>query len=155
MLKIRLLFLAIFIFVKAFSQKPENAIIGEWITSKKDGIITMYPVKSKNSEVRIYGKLSWISEPKDENGQQKKDIENPNVELRDRTILGLNIIQDLKWEGNNDEWAWEDGRAYDPESGNTYSFKAFIDPDKPDILNCRGYIGFSLIGRSEIWTRKK
>ncbi|MEQ8360775.1 MAG: DUF2147 domain-containing protein [Cytophagales bacterium] len=139
-----------------FGQSIENKIVGEWLTTDKDAIVKMYYGNKKGqSEDKIYGQLIWLEEPNNEDGSPKKDKENPKENLRKRTILGLTIIKDLEWDGDEDEWLWEDGSAYDPESGNTYSFKAYIDPDEPDILNCRGYLGFSLLGRTEVWTRKK
>lgn len=150
------LFLLISFFNLTHAQTIKNKVIGDWLTSNKDGIVTMYYGKEKGQDPnKIYGKLTWIDEPNNEDGTPKKDKENPEEELRNRTILGLTIIKDLEWVGDEDEWLWEDGSAYDPETGNTYSFKAFIDPSNPDVLNCRGYLGFSLLGRTEVWTRKK
>lgn len=140
----------------ASSIAQEKKIIGEWITTNKDAIITMYYGNERGEDPdKIYGKISWMEDPNDENGKPLLDIENPEESLRGRTLLGLTIIKNLEWEGDSDEWEWEDGSAYDPESGNTYSFKASMDPLRPDILNCRGYLGFSLLGRTETWTRKK
>jgi uncharacterized protein (DUF2147 family) len=152
-----LLFLSvILIHQSSLAQSPNEYIIGDWLTSKKDGVITMYYGKLEGEDPeKIYGKLSWIDEPYNVDGSPKKDLENPNESFRNRNIQGLIVISDLEWEGDNEEWTWEEGSAYDPESGNTYSFKASINPDKPNTLNCRGYIGFSLLGRTEVWTRKK
>ena len=46
---------------------------------------------------------------------------------------------------------WENGTIYDPKSGNTYS--CTMELDGPDKLKVRGYIGISLIGRTDVWTR--
>jgi uncharacterized protein (DUF2147 family) len=46
---------------------------------------------------------------------------------------------------------WSGGSLYDPESGNTYSGNIIMKPD--GALTLRGYIGISLFGRSEDWTR--
>jgi uncharacterized protein (DUF2147 family) len=46
---------------------------------------------------------------------------------------------------------WRDGSLYDPESGNTYSGKLSLNPD--GTLSLRGYLGISLLGRTEHWTR--
>ncbi len=46
---------------------------------------------------------------------------------------------------------WEGGKIYDPESGKTYKCKlTLIDPNR---LEVRGFIGFSLLGRTEVWTK--
>ena len=46
---------------------------------------------------------------------------------------------------------WSGGSLYDPESGNTYGGRITLNPD--GTLSLRGYIGISLFGRSETWTR--
>ena len=46
---------------------------------------------------------------------------------------------------------WVDGRIYDPNSGNTY--KGTIQQVDANTLKLRGYIGISLFGRTEKWTR--
>lgn len=148
------LMICLFLF-GATSYAQKNKILGEWYTSDGEAIIQMYYGKAKGENPRkIYGKLSWMKEPNEPDGTPIRDTENPDESLRNQTLLGLTIIKELEWEEDDDEWLWEDGSAYDPESGNTYSFKAFIDPEKPNVLNCRGYLGFSLIGRTEVWTRK-
>jgi uncharacterized protein (DUF2147 family) len=45
-----------------------------------------------------------------------------------------------------------DGKIYDPTSGQTYSCKAWIENGK---LNLRGFIGFSLLGKTASWRRLK
>ena len=44
------------------------------------------------------------------------------------------------------------GDIYDPESGKTYS-SFFIHLKDKNTLKVRGYVGISLLGRTEIWTR--
>ena len=46
---------------------------------------------------------------------------------------------------------WKEGTIYDPESGKTYSCKLTLE--SPKRLKVRGFIGFSFIGRTQIWTR--
>jgi uncharacterized protein (DUF2147 family) len=58
------------------------------------------------------------------------------------------LLRDFRYDGDN---VWTDGTIYDPESGNDYSCK--ITMEKPTHLQVRGYIGISLFGRTEVWTR--
>jgi uncharacterized protein (DUF2147 family) len=51
----------------------------------------------------------------------------------------------------NGEKMWAGGKIYDPENGKTYSCKMVLDGEQ--YLKVRGYIGISLLGRTEIWTR--
>jgi uncharacterized protein (DUF2147 family) len=47
---------------------------------------------------------------------------------------------------------WNDGKIYDPKTGKTYSCKMTLSGNKKS-LDVRGFIGFSLIGRTSVWTR--
>ena len=82
-------------------------------------------------------------------GKQKVDRENPDPSLRARPIQNLVILWGFKYSGDN---VWEDGRIYDPKEGKTYKCKMTLDGDR---LKIRGFIGVSLIGRTNVWTRVK
>jgi uncharacterized protein (DUF2147 family) len=75
------------------------------------------------------------------------DSENPEKALRTRPICGLEIGRSFHLTGPDQA---QGGKLYDPESGNTYSGSMISDGD---ILKLRGYIGLSLFGRTETWTR--
>jgi uncharacterized protein (DUF2147 family) len=75
------------------------------------------------------------------------DSENPNKALRKRPICGLEIGRNFHLTGPDHA---EGGKLYDPESGNTYSGSMTSDGD---TLELRGYVGISLFGRTETWTR--
>lgn len=140
--KILLLFVCL-LSLSSFHNTQENDIIGEWLTQKKDGKINIYKKGDK-----YYGNISWLKEPNEKDGTPKKDTKNPNKSLRDQTILGLELLRNFKYVGNN---IWEDGKIYDPESGSDYSCVMTLK-DK-NTLEVRGYIGFSWIGRTEVWTK--
>jgi len=127
----------------AYSQNPD-AILGTWLTAKKDAKIEITKHKDK-----FYGKSVWLKEP-NENGKPKVDKENPNEKLRSRSIIGLLILKDFVHVGNNQ---WKDGEIYDPNNGKTYSCKMKLA--NSNQLDIRGYIGISLFGRTETWTRAK
>ncbi len=59
----------------------------------------------------------------------------------------MNILTGLS--KNGDEW--NGGKILDPENGKTY--KCYITLEDKNKLKLRGYIGFSLIGRTEYWYR--
>jgi uncharacterized protein (DUF2147 family) len=50
------------------------------------------------------------------------------------------------------EGVWEGGKIYDPKKGSTYS--CTIRMKDVNTLEVRGYIGISLIGRTDVWTRQ-
>jgi uncharacterized protein (DUF2147 family) len=68
--------------------------------------------------------------------------------LRNREVKGLNLFSNFTWSDNQ----YIDGKIYDPEGGSTYSCKMWLSEDK-QTLNVRGYIGISIIGRTEKFTR--
>lgn len=137
------LFVATIFCMSAFAQKAD-AVLGKWLSPNGEDQIQIYKKGDK-----YFGKLSWIKYPNDETGKPKTDKKNPDKTLRSRQELGLELLKDFKYDGDN---VYEDGTIYDPKSGKTYSCKMTIDGEK---LKIRGYVGISLLGRSEIWTRVK
>ena len=63
-------------------------------------------------------------------------------------LLGLVFIEEMKQTGLD----YEDGKILDPESGKIYSANMHLSPDGTK-LNVRGYLGLSIFGRSQTWTR--
>lgn len=127
----------------AFAQNPD-AIIGKWQNPSGEGQVQIY----KRGD-RFFGKLAWLKNPNDATGKPKTDQKNPDESLRSRPELGLELLKNFKYD---EDGVYEDGTIYDPKSGKTYSCKMTL---KGDILKIRGYIGISLIGRTESWTRVK
>ena len=123
-----------------------KAVIGVWYTADQRGKVEIYPCEDE-----YCGKLVWMKDPNGPDGKPRKDVENPDPALQNRTIQGLQILKNLEYDEDGE---YEDGEIYDPESGKTYSCLMRLSEDGNN-LQIRGYIGFSLIGRSEEWTRTK
>lgn len=122
-----------------YAQSNPDAILGVWFNEEKDAKIKVYEENSK-----YYGKIVWHK-----TGEEISpyDEHNPDPELQKRKKLGLIILNDFEY----DDGQWEDGTIYDPKTGKTYS--CVVKMKKDGILNVRGYIGISLIGRTTEWTR--
>jgi uncharacterized protein (DUF2147 family) len=77
------------------------------------------------------------------------DKNNADESARKKPVLGLINIWGFVSKENN---IWEDGNIYDPKNGNTYS--STIKLINPNVMEVRGYIGVSFIGRTDTWTRQ-
>lgn len=69
-------------------------------------------------------------------------------ERKDQRIIGMTIVKGIKKNGDQ----YDGGEILDPEEGKVYKCKMTLN-EVGDELEVRGYIGFSLLGRSQIWTR--
>ena len=69
-------------------------------------------------------------------------------ERKGQKIIGMTIAKGLKKNGDK----YDGGEILDPENGKTYKCKMKLN-EKGDELEVRGYIGISLIGRSQTWHR--
>jgi len=137
------LLMAIAFSVTASAQNAD-AIMGTWVNPNGQDHILIYKRGNK-----YFGKLDWIKFPNDETGKPKTDKENPDPALKSRPDLGLELLKNFVFDGDN---VWDDGTIYDPKSGKTYSCKMTLDGTS---LRIRGYVGISLFGRTEVWTRLK
>jgi uncharacterized protein (DUF2147 family) len=85
----------------------------------------------------------------------RKPGEDPNPlctecpdEKKDQPVQGLTILWGLK----NDDDEWNGGFVLDPDDGRTYRSELRVTDDNRK-LEVRGYIGFSLFGRTQVWIR--
>lgn len=128
--------------------QPGDRILGVWATGKAEAHVEIF-----RDENGYHGKIIWLKEPfyPDDDatmaGQPKTDRENPDPDLRARSIDGLRIMEGFRYAGRN---RWVDGSIYDPENGKTY--KCRLQLTDRGILKVRGYIGVSLFGRTTEWT---
>jgi uncharacterized protein (DUF2147 family) len=128
-----------FLLLNAFKMNAQitgNEIIGTWQTAAKDAQLTIYKEGSL-----FTGKITWLKRP-------RKDVKNPDPTLRSRDLVGAVILKGFIFNGYN---KWEDGKIYDPSGGKTYSCNMKLKNN--NTLEIRGYIGISLIGKTEVWTR--
>ena len=141
------LFLLLFILssLTALSQKGD-AVIGKWKNGEGTGIVEIYRTTSGH----YAGKIIWLKEPIDpETGKPKLDKRNPDESKRQVPTLGLINMHGFKY--NEEDNVWEDGNIYDPKNGKEYSCKMELQDN--NTLKVRGYIGVSMIGRTDTWTR--
>jgi uncharacterized protein (DUF2147 family) len=138
------LFLCLFLgLTLSASAQSETAILGLWYNTEKTAQIQI--IKSGSEYI---GKITWVKNP-NEDGKPVLDKQNADPKLRTRPILGLAILDGLKYGGG----IWKDGEIYDPNSGKTYSCEVRLKSES--ILEVKGFIGFSFVGRTVEWTRIK
>ena len=111
-------------------------------TGKQKGEVTIV----ENNGV-FTGKVTKILVPGDEN----KTCTKCTDDRKDQPIKGLTILTGLKADGNNN---WDGGQILDPENGKVYSAKMSLSEDGQK-LNVRGFLGISLLGRTQTWIREQ
>jgi uncharacterized protein (DUF2147 family) len=126
-------------FSTSFAQTSLNTadkITGLYWSPKKDAKIEIFKKADK-----YFGKSIWVLNP-------RKDTKNPIPSLQMRNVLGIELLTEFSF----DNEGYKGGKIYDPESGKTYDCKMSLVGDN---LKVRGYIGISLLGRTEIFERIK
>jgi uncharacterized protein (DUF2147 family) len=99
--------------------------------------------------VRIYeenGKLFGKIEQSFTPGAEKRVCAVCTDERKDHPIIGLVIIRNMKAA----DGGYEGGDILDPDSGSVYRCKFHLD-DGGTHLIVRGFIGISLLGRTQTW----
>jgi uncharacterized protein (DUF2147 family) len=112
--------------------------IGRWLTDPPDGIIEI----SLAADGTYQGKIIGGDSP------DRIDSKNPDPSKRSQPLLGQAILRGLKYDGQN---RFSGGTIYDPDSGHTYHCN--LELLEANKLRVRGYIGVSLLGRTQVWTR--
>lgn len=140
----RIIFTFLFIAVAGMLSATAQ-VTGKWKTvddetGEAKSIVEVYEQGGK-----VYGKVVEILNPARKNSK----CQNCKGEDKDKPILGLTIIKGLTKDGDE----YTDGDILDPQKGKLYS--CTIKLDGKDKLVVRGYMGISLLGRSQTWSRVK
>lgn len=120
--------------------------VGYWITIDDDGKTRQSVVLIEREGDTLSGKLVHIFDEA-HRGDRCEKCDGP---LKNAPILGLRFMWNLKRDGGE----WSGGSVLDPQSGKTY--RCFIEPiEGGRRLKVRGYLGLSLLGRTQYWVRAK
>lgn len=126
----------------------DGSPVGRWKTiddetQKETGIIEIY-----ESNGIIYGKIVALLQEKD--GGAGKLCEKCTGADANKPLIGMVIIKDIKKDGE----AYSGGTILDPNEGKIYKCKMEVSSGG-ETLKVRGFIGFSLIGRTQTWYKVK
>jgi len=136
--------LALSLFAFAHAADSDNSIGGIWLSGDGQGWIEI-----RMQDGRPSGFIAGSPNDPENLEPPKFDDKNPDPALRERPLFGLEILHTLRPSGMN---IWK-GRIYNPSSGKTYKCKLrLVDAN---TLKIRGYLGISLLGKTQVWTRRQ
>ena len=117
--------------------------VGLWIDDTGKGAVRIEPCGNK-----LCGRIAWLKEPLNAEGQPRIDKNNPDPAKQSRPICGLPILGQL---GPLPEGGYDGGWVYDPKVGKSYDVA--IELTGPNRLQVTGYKGVRFLGKSFVWTR--
>ncbi len=127
-----------------FTNTNPDAILGVWQNGSGKGHIHIYKQSGK-----YFGKIVWLKSPMGDDGRPRVDKKNQDESMRTKPLIGAIMLRDFAYEDGE----WNGGRIYNPEDGKEY--KAYMKMKDRSTLTVRGYVGFSWIGKTDIWQRVK
>ena len=123
----------------------EPTPVGRWKTvddktGKPRSIVRIY---EENGE--LYGRVEQSLNPE----RAGRRCDKCTDERKNQLIVGMVIIRKLKKDGDE----YTGGDILDPDNGKIYRCKLKLK-EHGNVLSVRGYLGASLFGRSQTWTRE-
>lgn len=144
-MQLLILFYITFLNVISFAQSTP---IGKWKTIDDETNKPKSIVEIFEKDGKLHGKIEKLFLKADEDQNPKCD--KCSGEKKDQLIVGMQILNGLK---KDSDTKWIDGEILDPNNGKTYSCKVTLIEDGKK-MEVRGFIGFSLLGRTQIWDRE-
>ena len=144
--KLFALLLALPLVALSFGAFAQNSPVGKWRTiddktGKVKSIVEIYDAADGTIQAKVLQVLDSEKGPHPLCDACKGANHNKPIE-------GMVIAWGLRHEGD----AWDDGKIMDPKNGKVYSAKMTVI-DGGRKLEVRGYLGFSLLGRTQTWVR--
>ncbi len=132
--------------LNVFAQKTKDEILGKWMSTDKSVAVEVY--REGNT---FKAKVIWFDERLG-NGKpmnERRDRQNPDPKLRNRKVIGMDILQNLDY--NPQDHRWENGKIYDASSGRIWD--TFAEINEEGKLCVRGFWKFTWIGKSLYFNR--
>jgi uncharacterized protein (DUF2147 family) len=134
----------------AIATAAEASPVGLWKIIDDESGKPKALIRITENDGELSGKLENLFRTPDQD-QNPKCVKCGGA-LKDQPLIGMTILTGLKKDSDNDSYSG--GRIIDPSSGKTYKSKLSVAEDGKK-LNVRGYIGVSLLGRTQIWLREE
>ncbi len=128
------------------ASSASDIILGKW--QSMSGNVTVEVFKEGETfkaKLISFDDTDDISKPMN----ARLDDMNPDGKLKNRKILGLDIVTDLIY--NYNDRRWENGTIYDTRSGKSWSANAIITPG--GLLQVKGYWKFEFLSKSAKFRR--
>ncbi len=100
-----------------FQTGRADQITGIWTNENGDA---KFEILKKDGT--YIAKISWLKNPENADGEEKKDKNNPDKSMRKRPVIGINIITGLQFDNNK----YVNGQIYSPEKGITANCSAIL-----------------------------
>ena len=133
-------------FAQGINDKADN-IVGEYLTDR-GGSKSKVRV-TKNVDGTYDAQVFWVEKPLDAKGNKRKDVKNPDKNLRNVDIDQVVVVKGLKYDANDKVWG--DTKIYDPSKGIRVNVTAEFESSEK--LKLRGTI--LGIGTTIYWTKIK
>jgi uncharacterized protein (DUF2147 family) len=108
------------------------------IAGKAKAIIVLYEEKGL-----LFGRVETLVDP-----DAVKICDKCSDERKGKAVTGMVVVRRMKKDGDE----YTGGDILDPKNGSVYRCKMRL-VDQGRKLSVRGYLGFSLFGRSQTWIR--
>jgi len=127
----------------SFAQNNPDAILGKWITTSGNCMVEVY---KQNAEYKA--KVLWFKEGKKPMSNWT-DEKNPNPSLRNRKLLGMDVMNGLSYDNNSKEWVG--GHIYDATSGKEWDSVVWLTSDH--LLKVKGYWIFKFLSQTKTFKK--
>lgn len=119
----------------------EKNILGKWMSEEKNLEVEIFKDGNQYKSTVV-----WFDDSDEKNIPMalRYDTKNPDKNLRGRKVIGLEVMNGLVYNAEDDEW--QSGRIYDASTGKDWNVKAWLN--KVGILKVRGYWHFPIFGET-------
>lgn len=124
--------------------QARSDISGRWATQGFGSIVEFRPCAG--AAETMCGRIVWLWEPNDAEGQPRTDRRNPDRALRSRSLVGVEILRGLR---ETTPGVWSEGSVYNPDDGRTYTGMIRLRNGALELRGC----ALNLFCQTQTWRR--